>query len=101
MGVLMAGVKGQKRASRVLRDMRWVYDHPKEEPDTPGRGLCRRLLDKDPERFLARLTQLESGHQAAKGAGRASGEKEGERGKDEGEGRLLELIDRLLEDCQP
>lgn len=104
------GKTGRKspQPSRLLREARWVYEHPEpvegESGSVKGLQLLRDLRGSDPERFLARLERLEKEHRAKieaskrdEKADRADGVLEG--GvlvMDESTERLLERIDQLL-----
>lgn len=52
----------KKKADNVpqlLKDMRWVYEHPWRGGETEGRLACRQFLKDDPQKFLAQLSSLE------------------------------------------
>lgn len=105
--LMEGGTKGREEegVTQALRDMRWVYRSGKEEDVTPGQHLCRKLMEDSPEKFLDRLMRYEALHEAraAKAvAGNAretaAGGREAPLKNDKGEERVLELIDRLLEE---
>jgi hypothetical protein len=56
--------KGRKNAKKLLRDMRWVYEHPESEPTTESRRLCAAVLKQDKVKFLEMLTKLEDRNEA-------------------------------------
>jgi hypothetical protein len=56
--------KGRKNAKKLLRDMRWVYEHPESEPTTESRRLCAAVLKQDKVKFLEMLTRLEDRNEA-------------------------------------
>ena len=97
------GKKGAKKPSKLLRDMRWVYEHVDESQDvTQGRKICRGLLKDDPQKFVSQLQAMEREHRSG-GPKReqAVAAKEAEAAgavasADEGTVGVLELIDRLL-----
>lgn len=98
----VGGAKGAKKASRLLRDYRWVYSHPKKSDDTEGRKTLRKQLDSHPTHFLAQMARLE-GELSAKqvkgvvDAGPAAMVEVSGSG-DAGTTRALELIDKLLDE---
>ncbi len=99
----MAGKTGMKWKTHSFRELLWVYEHDDESEDvTTGRRFYRRLLKKDPDKFMARLERMEAAHQASKteaasqdgtGQGSLSG---GSEDVDPGLDALEERVERLL-----
>jgi hypothetical protein len=95
------GKKGARRPSRLLRDLRAVYEQPKEMDRTPGQRALRKLFDESPEQFIRQLAAAEREFRAQ---GRTAGsQKQGARPveptgrRDEGHERSELLIQQLLE----
>ncbi len=92
-----AEAEAAKPVPRLLRDMRHVYDRPKEKDKTPGHTLCRKWLNDDPKGFLTHLNRLERAY--AVGQEKVSREKPREaKAEDVGEEKALELLERCLGD---
>lgn len=98
--------RGTKKPSRLLMDMRKVYEQEKEEDRTPGQRVLRGMLEKDPEKFIGRLGTMEAAHRSRVGVPAVAGvEKPKESGGensppgivDEGTERVETLIERLLD----
>src|SRR5262245_54202334 len=53
-----SGRKGHK-PSRLLRDMRLVYERDESQDRTPGQKALRMLLKDSPKEFISQLGQLE------------------------------------------
>lgn len=51
------------KACVELRDHRWVIEHPDHKSATPVRAALQKLLREHPERFRARLDELEQAHE--------------------------------------
>lgn len=91
--------RATKQPSQLLADMRWVYNNPWDKDESAGKANCRALLKESTEKFLARLSQLEKEHQELKLRVHQE-RKERHELPDEGEGKLLDLIDGLLTDWE-
>jgi hypothetical protein len=99
--------KGRKlrQPSRLLKDMRWVYEHAEEDDKTPGQKMCRKLMNDNPKEFLTQLTGLEKAHRT--GASKESSapklvpvktESPAEQEPtDEGSERAIRLCEKLLD----
>lgn len=74
---LRGGGKGAHRP-RLLRDMTFVYESPKEKDLTEGHRVCRELLEKDPDKFLSRLTALEKAWMQSRAKVKEDAEDDGE-----------------------
>jgi len=48
--------------SRLLRDMRAVYEQDESKDRTPGQVLCRKVLKEQPAEFIRQLSGLEKAH---------------------------------------
>jgi hypothetical protein len=96
--------KGSVSPPRLLRDMRWVSNHPEEEDKTQGHRICRAWLQENRKGFMAKMCYLEQAYLAQGPKGSAEkGEtvlRSPEDGpKDEGTERVEELIERLLREA--
>jgi hypothetical protein len=97
---------GTRVASRLLRDMRWVYDHEAAEDLTPGQKMCRKVMEDNPREFLAQLARLEAAHQPHT---RTRGNRKGQPANsgveepvemDQGSERAQDAVERLLAEFQ-
>lgn len=88
--------KGRKHASRVLKDMRHVYETTDGAADTAAQAKLRRLWDANPDKFVERLAGLEKVHRAEQAKVEAAEAKAGTGPADEGARAARELIDSLL-----
>src|SRR5262249_21381520 len=98
------GKKGARRPSRLLRDLRAVYEQDKEKDSSPGQRALRQLFEENPKEFINQLRQAEREYQAQ---GRAAGSpKQAARPvepaavtekPDEGTQRALLLAQQILE----
>jgi hypothetical protein len=89
------GARGSGQRPQVLRDMRHVYQSPREKDVSEGQRICRELLENDRDKFIGRLTALEKAYLQSK-AKVAQEEAEPEEEKDEGTELALDLIGNLL-----
>ncbi len=97
----VGGAKGAKKASKLLRDYRWVYSHGKKLDGTEGRKTLRKQLDLNPTHFLAQMAKLEGELAARQVKGVADTDAVAQAGKvDVGTGKALELIDKLLDEWE-
>ena len=97
-------LRGNKRAARILLDMRKVYRDPRGASETEGQRMLRKLFAEDPGKFTTQLVRLEEAHakKVASYQMREAGKEEGRRkkgkGRDEGTGRAMSLIEELLQE---
>src|SRR5262245_5339618 len=100
------GRRRRTQAPKLLVDMRKVYlsrDEDGDEDCPAGEKALRNLLKERPREFLSQMAGLERTLSLERGKlkEKASGVPGGTPEKDEGEGRLLELIDRMLAEYKP
>lgn len=75
-----------------LADMQHVYERKKGSGETPGQKVCRGWLEADPRGFMMALLKLEADLRVKEPAE----EKVAELPPDEGEKRVVGLINRIL-----
>ena len=86
--------------SRLLMDMRWVYEHP-EGPDKPRHQTARNWLDMDPRGFLTRLSALETSYSSRQVAQEnALAKKKQPSLPDHKTAELTDMIDRTLQEWE-
>jgi hypothetical protein len=91
--------RGGTRGSEVpqlLRDLRHVYNKPKNKDRTQGQKMLRKLFEKAPEKFLYRLQKAEADYRAAQQESQAPGASPDEKATDPGTEKSLAAIDQLL-----
>ena len=91
--------KGRKirRASRVLRDLRHVYEKPEAGDKTDGQKTLRKLFKERPGEFVAMLQRAEAAHASGKAKDKTAEQKQGVIARDEGTERCLTILDEYLE----
>jgi hypothetical protein len=96
---------GRKRRqpSRLLCDMRKIYEQDESKDRTPGLKALRKLLQENPREFIAQLGTLEKAHRAATSKRVESRQSEAlkptaEAVVDEGTERCLAIATKLLAD---
>lgn len=110
-GLARGGKKGAPKPSKLLRDMRAVYDRP-EDRDPPNMGAgqtaMRALLKKDPVRFVTLMSRQEAELRSRSVAGKVAGREasgpssppgdggDGEPEYDAGTTRAFGLIEEFL-----
>ncbi len=87
-------VRKREKVPRGLWAIRRALKTKDKETGANDVQAWRQLLRENPEKFLGHLARLEAAHQAAKG--KAADQGAASQKVDEGEERVLELVDRLL-----
>jgi hypothetical protein len=64
---------GRRMPSQLLRDYRAVANGTGKGEDTPVRVALRRILEENPEAFVAKMGELERAHAAASARVRVNG----------------------------
>ena len=93
-----AGGEASPKPSRLLLDMRLVYEQDESKDKTPGQKALRELFKKNPQGFITQLGRLEQAHSAGAGKARSveqAAEPEQLVKLDGGTERLLTLLRRL------
>jgi hypothetical protein len=90
-----AGIPKQ-RASRVLRDMRAVYEQDPADDCSEAQRQLRVWFEEEPAKFMDRLSRMEEAHDRRKDGRRKEARAEVNGPQDDGESRALQNIDRLL-----
>jgi hypothetical protein len=89
------------RPCLLLRDMRLVYAQQEGKDRTEGQRMLRKLLEKNPQQFIAQLVRLEKAHAPARQAPEAQAEAaSGVLPMDDGTARVRGLLDELLGKCR-
>lgn len=91
--------KRARKASHLLRVYRHVFKthlprhaNGKPKKEQPNVALIRDIKEKSPDRFVAKMQELEAEYAASRG-------EEGEAAQmDEGSRKVLELVENLLDD---
>jgi hypothetical protein len=98
--LIPGGKKGLKRPSRLLGDMRWVYENPAVEGEqlTAGQAQCRALQRDDSAGFLKMLSSLEKTHSAGLRASKKGAEAEGGAASAPGHDVASERVEALIEE---
>ncbi len=88
--------------SQLLIDMRWVYSNPKAGAISDGEMALRQMMKESPKDFMAQMTALEKVWGPMVVECLAKNQKNGESKQlvDKGHDKLVELIDRLLEEWE-
>jgi hypothetical protein len=95
-------VKGRKirQPSKLLRDYRWVYNHPSSEAATPSQRILQTMLKDNPKEFLAQLGRLEQSQvTGAAKEQKPKEEKPKELVMDAGSERCETLLHKLLDEA--
>jgi hypothetical protein len=98
--------KGVAKTPRLLLDMRRVYNGTAGQDRTEGQRALRRLLEKQPDKFLARMMALEKALLAGRERAQAKGPRKQREpepeppGRDQGTERCMALLDEYLEALQ-
>lgn len=90
-----------RKASELLRVYRHVFKthRPKSKngkalKEEPNIALIRDIKEKTPDRFVAKMQELEAEYAASRG------EEGGATAMDEGSRKVLDLVDQILDDIQ-
>ena len=91
--------KGRKvrQPTRLLRDLRHVYEKGGETDATPGQRTLRKMFEDRPGEFVAMLQRAEASHRAGKDKDAKPAAQQGVIGKDEGTERCVAILDEWIE----